>query len=55
MWMVEARLPGTPHGDPADRILMASARVLGGRLATCDAGILEYSARGQLAVLNGRP
>ncbi len=49
------RLPGTPHGDPADRILMASARVLGGRLATCDRGILQYSEGGRLSVLNGRP
>lgn len=50
-----ARLPGAPHGDPADRILMASARHLGGRLATCDRGILEYSAGGQLKVLNCIP
>lgn len=49
------RLPGTPHGDPADRILMASARHLGGQLATCDREILEYSAGGQLKVLNCLP
>ena len=49
------RLPGTPHGDPADRILMASARHLGGRLATCDRAILEYAAGGQLRTLNCRP
>jgi PIN domain nuclease of toxin-antitoxin system len=48
------RLPGSPHGDPADRILMASARVVGGRLATCDAGILRYGVAGHLAVLDGR-
>jgi PIN domain nuclease of toxin-antitoxin system len=50
-----ARLPGAPHGDPADRILMASARHLGGRLATCDREILEYSVGGQLKVLNCTP
>jgi PIN domain nuclease of toxin-antitoxin system len=49
------RLPGGPHGDPADRIVMASARVLGGQLATCDGVILDYSKRGQLNVLDGRP
>ncbi|HEU4451519.1 MAG TPA: type II toxin-antitoxin system VapC family toxin [Longimicrobium sp.] len=48
------RLPGSPHGDPADRILMASARILGGRLATCDTGILDYGVAGHLAVLDGR-
>jgi PIN domain nuclease of toxin-antitoxin system len=48
------RLPGPPHGDPADRILMASARVLGGRLATCDSRIMEYSELGHLNVLDSR-
>jgi PIN domain nuclease of toxin-antitoxin system len=47
-----ARLPGSPHGDPADRILMASARVLGGRLATCDSKLIEYSKLGNLNVLD---
>jgi PIN domain nuclease of toxin-antitoxin system len=49
------RLPGTPHGDPADRILMAGARVVGGRLATCDGGILRYATEGHLRVLDARP
>lgn len=49
------RLPGMPHGDPADRILMASARHLGGQLATCDREILNYSEGGQLRVLNCIP
>lgn len=48
------RLPGAPHGDPADRILVASARIVGGRLATCDREILAYARGGQLAVLDGR-
>jgi PIN domain nuclease of toxin-antitoxin system len=48
------RLPGTPHGDPADRIMMASARLTGGRLATCDRGIIDYSTQGHLAVLDAR-
>ncbi|MDZ7779484.1 MAG: type II toxin-antitoxin system VapC family toxin [Gemmatimonadota bacterium] len=49
------RLPGAPHGDPADRILMASARHLGGQLATCDRDILDYSAAGHLKVLDCLP
>jgi len=48
------RLPGAVHGDPADRILMASARVLGWRLATCDSRILSYAAEGHLSVLDAR-
>jgi len=49
------RLPGVPHGDPADRMLMASARQLGGRLATCDREILDYAEGGQLNALNCIP
>jgi PIN domain nuclease of toxin-antitoxin system len=49
------RLPDEPHGDPADRILMATARAVGARLVTCDRSILDYAARGHLAVLDARP
>jgi PIN domain nuclease of toxin-antitoxin system len=49
------RLPGDPRGDPADRILMASARVIGGRLATCDTRALGYASAGHLSVLDARP
>jgi PIN domain nuclease of toxin-antitoxin system len=49
------RLPGEPHGDPADRILIASARILSAHLATCDRGILNYAEGGRLSVLDGRP
>lgn len=49
------RLPGSPHGDPADRILVASARVAGARLATRDEGILRYAADGHVRVLDARP
>lgn len=48
------RLPGDPHGDPADRILMASARVTGAPLVTCDSRILQYAAAGHVPVLDGR-
>jgi PIN domain nuclease of toxin-antitoxin system len=39
------RLPGTPHGDPADRILLAHAQALGATLMTCDQGIISYATR----------
>ncbi|MBL0169859.1 MAG: type II toxin-antitoxin system VapC family toxin [Gemmatimonadaceae bacterium] len=39
------RLPGGPHGDPADRILLAQAQALGASLITCDRGIIAYAAR----------
>ena len=39
------RLPGEPHGDPADRILLAHAQTLGAALMTCDRGIVAYAAR----------
>lgn len=37
-----SRLPGEFHGDPADRILVATARLLGGTLLTRDERILAY-------------
>jgi PIN domain nuclease of toxin-antitoxin system len=49
------RLPGTPHGDPADRILAASARVTGGRLATRDRALVAYAGFGHLEVLDVTP
>jgi PIN domain nuclease of toxin-antitoxin system len=48
------RLPGDPHGDPADRMIIATTRVLGGTLVTCDEQILAYGARGHLIVRDGR-
>jgi PIN domain nuclease of toxin-antitoxin system len=39
------RLPGEPHGDPADRILLAHAQTLGAALMTCDRGIITYAER----------
>lgn len=39
------RLPGDPHGDPADRILIAHAQTLGAALMTCDRGIIDYATR----------
>jgi PIN domain nuclease of toxin-antitoxin system len=48
------RLPGDPPGDPADRMIIATTRVLGGTLVTCDAPILAYGAKGHLRVRDGR-
>jgi PIN domain nuclease of toxin-antitoxin system len=36
-------LPGDLHGDPADRMLVATARVLGATLLTKDAQLIRYS------------
>ena len=48
------RLPGAAHGDPADRLIIATARVLGATLATCDDRILEYASHGHVRARNGR-
>ena len=39
-------LPGSPHSDPADRFLIATARVEGLALATRDTRILAYGRKG---------
>ena len=49
------RLPGSPPGDPADRILIASARVTGGSLATRDRAILDYAKEAHVRVTSARP
>jgi len=47
------RLPGDLHGDPADRIIAATARSLGAVLVTADSRILEYARQGHLKVRPG--
>ncbi len=44
-------LPGQLHADPADRFLIAAARVADLTLATRDAQILEYSRQGWVRTL----
>lgn len=44
-------LPGRPPKDPADRILLASARELGLTLVTRDRAILSYAKEGHVAVV----
>jgi PIN domain nuclease of toxin-antitoxin system len=45
------RLPADFHGDPADRILVATARERALTLVTQDAKILDYGARKYLRVM----
>ena len=42
------RLPGQPHGDPADRMIVATARRHTATLITDDAQVLAYSAAGHV-------
>lgn len=41
-------LPGEPQGDPADRFLIATARVMGIPIATRDQRILRYAKSGSV-------
>jgi PIN domain nuclease of toxin-antitoxin system len=44
-------LPGKLHGDPADRIMAATARDLGFTLMTRDQALLDYAGQGHLAAI----
>jgi PIN domain nuclease of toxin-antitoxin system len=44
-------LPGAVHGDPADRFLIATARVHGITLVTRDDAILTYGKKGLVRTL----
>ena len=48
------RLPGDAHGDPADRMLIATARVLGAVLVTCDERVLAYAGAGYVRTVDAR-
>jgi PIN domain nuclease of toxin-antitoxin system len=48
------RLPGKIHGDPADRILIATARCLSCPMLTTDQKILAYAAQGHLQAVDTR-
>ncbi len=45
------RLPGEFHGDPADRILVATARKMGAVLVTDDSRIKAYGEAGFVRIL----
>lgn len=49
--LASSRLPGEIHGDPADRIVVATARALGATVVTRDRRILEYAGGGHVAAL----
>jgi PIN domain nuclease of toxin-antitoxin system len=49
------RLPEPVHGDPADRILVATARRMGATLVTRDTKILDYGRQGLLSVIDATP
>jgi PIN domain nuclease of toxin-antitoxin system len=44
-------LPGDFHSDPADQIIVATARIHNATLVTRDAGILAYAQKGFVKVL----
>ena len=45
-------LPGVFHGDPADRMIVATARHLDATLITADRAILAYGASGHVRALD---
>ncbi|HEV2748452.1 MAG TPA: type II toxin-antitoxin system VapC family toxin [Allosphingosinicella sp.] len=47
-------LPGTFHDDPADRIIIATARHHHLPLLTVDEAILDYAATGHVGVIDAR-
>lgn len=46
--IASSRLPSVLHGDPADRIIAATARHLDLKLITADQKLLAYGAQGHL-------
>lgn len=52
--IASSRLPGEMHGDPADRILAATARTRNAVLATADDRLVEYGKVGYMRVLDVR-
>jgi PIN domain nuclease of toxin-antitoxin system len=49
--LASSRLPQPFHGDPSDRIIVATARTMGVRLATRDSKILEYGRKHHVSTL----
>jgi PIN domain nuclease of toxin-antitoxin system len=50
--VASTRLPFEMHADPADRILVATARHQGATLVTADTALLEFSKKGFFKVLD---
>lgn len=49
--VASTRLPGGFHGEPADRIIVATARALDATVVTRDKRIMEYGGRGLVEAL----
>ena len=49
--VASTRLPGEPNRDPADRIIVATARALGAALVTADDSLLAYGNAGHVTTL----
>jgi PIN domain nuclease of toxin-antitoxin system len=50
--VASTRLPWEAHGDPADRILVATARHLGATLVTADSALLEFARQGHFVAID---
>jgi len=50
--VASTRLPFDMHPDPADRILVATARHLGATLVTADRSLLDLARKGNFKALN---
>jgi PIN domain nuclease of toxin-antitoxin system len=50
--VASTRLPREAHGDPADRILVATARHLGATLVTADAALLQFARQGHFKAMD---
>ncbi|WP_216852990.1 type II toxin-antitoxin system VapC family toxin [Phytoactinopolyspora halotolerans] len=49
--VASTRLPGEIHRDPADRMIVATARTLNATLITADQTLLKYGAAGHVATM----
>lgn len=49
--IASVNLPGSFHADPADRLIVATARTRGLQVVTADKRILAYAKRGEVAAL----
>jgi len=49
--LASSHLPGEFHGDPADRIIVATARQIRATLVTRDSQIIQYGDQGHVGVL----
>ena len=50
--VASTRLPWEMHADPADRILVATARRFGATLVTADGALLGYAKQGHFMGMN---